>query len=381
MAQGAIEPDRTSTDANASPSEKEKIYYASQARLIWRKFVKHRVAVVSGFILIFMYVVVVFAEFLAPYDPDQPNTQLLHSPPTRIHFVDQDGRFHLRPFVYGLTRVSHPETLRWIYTEDTSVRHPIQLLVRGDEYAMWGLIPGDLHFFGVEGEAKIFLFGTDMLGRDLFSRVIYGARVSLTIGLVGVFLSFVIGMVMGGISGYFGGTADRVIQRSMEILRSFPQIPLWMALSAALPSTWPPLRVYFFITIILSITGWTSLARVARSKIMSLKSEDFVTAARLSGSATSFIIGRHLIPSFMSHIIASITLAIPAMILAETALSFLGLGIRPPAISWGVLLQAAQNIHAVAQAPWLLIPAIFVIVFVLAFNFLGDGLRNAADPY
>lgn len=347
---------------------------------MWKKFTHHKLAMVSGVILIVMYIVVLFVEFIAPNSPVKNDPRYIHMPPQQIRFWDEQG-FSLRPFVFDTEKYSDPVTLQWLYREKRDQRLYLKFLVRGEPYKLWNLFPSDLHLFGVEGKDTIYLFGTDNLGRDLFSRIIYASRISMTIGLVGVFISFILGIVLGGISGFFGGIVDKLIQRIVEILRSFPKIPLWMALGAALPSDWPPIKTYFFITIILSITGWTDLSRVVRGKILSLKNEDFVMAARLSGSSETKILFHHLVPSFTSHLIASITLSIPGMILAETSLSFLGLGIRPPSISWGSLLQAAQNIHTVAAAPWLMIPSIFVIVFVLAFNFLGDGLRNAADPY
>ncbi len=361
-------------------SQESRIYYASQSQLIWRKFVKHKLAVFSGLVILFMYLVVIFAEFVAPYNPNQRNTYYRYARPQIIRFVSEDG-FQFRPFVYGLEREMDPVTLRRSFHEDPSQVVPLQFFVRGHEYKLLGLIPTDRHLFGVEDDQVVYLFGSDDLGRCVFSRIVLGARISMTIGLVGVFLSFVLGLFFGGLSGYYGGIVDKVIGRIMEILRSFPQIPLWMALSAALPDHWPIIRTYFAITLILSVIGWTDLARVARGKIYSLKNEDFVVAARLAGTSEPRIILEHLVPSFMSHIIAAITLAIPGMILAETSLSFLGIGLRPPAISWGVLLQAAQNIHTIVLAPWLMLPGVFVIIFVLAFNFLGDGLRNAADPY
>ena len=284
--------------------------------------------------------------------------------------------------MYGLEREVDLETLRKIYHEDTSQIFPLKLFVRGNPYQFWNLFETDLHLFGIGNEdGTAFLLGTDRLGRDVLSRVIYGARISLSIGLVGVFLALVLGMALGGASGYYGGSTDNIIQRLIELLRSFPTIPLWMALSAALPPEWPPLRIYFGITVILSLIGWTGLARVVRGKLLSLREEDFATAARLAGASETRVIGRHLLPGFMSHIIVTITLAIPGMILAETALSFLGLGLRPPVTSWGVLLQEAQNVRTVALHPWLMLPVLFVIVAVLAFNFVGDGLRDAADPY
>jgi peptide/nickel transport system permease protein len=274
-----------------------------------------------------------------------------------------------------------PETYRISYVEDTSKKYYLRFLVRGDEYKLWGLFEGNLHLFGTDEGGTIFLFGTEQMGRDLFTRTIFAARISLTVGLVGVFISLLLGLIFGGISGYYGGKVDSLIQRLSEILRSFPSIPLWMTLSAAIPPGLSVVTRYFSITVILSLIGWTSLARVVRGKVLSLKNEDYVLAARFSGARTSRIIGRHLIPSFASHVIASMTLSIPGMILGETSLSFLGLGLQPPAISWGVLLQQAQNLYTVMLAPWLMIPGLFVMVVVLAFNFLGDGLRDAADPY
>lgn len=314
----------------------------------------------------------------APYDPNKYNYRFPYAPPQRIHFF-HEGKF-IGPFVYGYTSTVDLETLRRIYREDKSKIFRIKFFVRGDEYKLWGIWKTNVHFIGVE-EGYMFLLGTDRLGRDMLSRIIYGARISTSIGLIGVFLSFVLGITIGGISGYFGGAVDNFIQRTIEIIRSIPTIPLWMALSAALPENWSPLRVYFAITIILSLTGWTGLARVVRSRFLSLREEDFVMAARFMGASEARIIFRHMLPSFMSHLIASITLSIPGMILGETSLSFLGLGLRPPVISWGVLLQEAQNLTVVALYPWLLIPVVFVITTVLCFNFVGDGLRDAADPY
>ena len=355
-------------------------YAASQWQLMWWKFRKHHLAMAAGMVIVALYVVAVFCEFLAPYTLNHRQVAYAFAPPQRLNFVSDEG-VHLRPFVYGFKGVRHPETLRKFYIEDREQRYAIRLFVRGAPYRFWGLFETNIHLFGVDEGGTLFLLGTDHLGRDLLSRIIYGSRISLTIGLVGVTLSFVFGLVIGVVSGYYGGWIDNLIQRGIEILRSFPSIPLWMALAAALPSSWSPLQIYMGITVVLSFIGWTGLARQVRGKILSLREEDFATAALLAGASRWRIMTRHLLPSFMSHIIVSLTLAVPGMILGETSLSFLGLGLRPPVTSWGVLLKEAQNVQAVAFQPWLLTPVIFVIITVLAFNFVGDGLRDAADPY
>lgn len=359
----------------------EKIFTASQWQLIWWKFLRHKVAVTSLVILLVFYLFAIFAEFISPYNPNKEEVLYTYCPPTRIHFIDERGKFHLCPFVYRVNKTFDTLTLNEIYTEDKTTKYFIKLLVRSEPYKLCGIFYTNIRLFGAEGEGKIFLFGTDKMGRDLFSRVVHGSRISLSIGLVGIAISLFLGILIGGISGYFGGTTDMVIQRIIEFLRSIPTLPLWMALSVALPPQWPVTKVYFGITVILSLLGWPGLARVIRGKFMALKEEDFVMAAKLAGAGELRIIFIHLLPSFYSHIIASITLSIPGMILGETSLSFLGLGLQPPAISWGVLLKDAQSIQALANCPWLLIPGIFIAVTVLSFNFLGDGLRDAADPY
>ena len=359
----------------------ERYFVATQWQLLRRQFVAHKLALVGIPVLTLFYLVAVFGEFVAPYDSFRRFADYPLAAPQRVRFIDA-GKLRLRPFVYGLDRERHPETRRWQFTLDRSTRYPISFFVRGDGYRLVGLFPTDVHLFGVNGEeAFVFLFGTDNLGRDLFSRNIRAARVSLSIGLVGVAVSFVLGCILGGVSGYYGGAIDTFIQRLIEFLISIPSIPLWMALAAALPKHWPPIRVYFGITIILSIVGWTSLARVIRGKLLELREADFVMAAKICGAGEGDIIRKHLLPSFLSYLVVSLTLTIPAMILGETALSFLGIGIQPPAISWGALLQSAQNVRTVALAPWLFIPGLFIVITVLAFNFVGDGLRDAADPY
>jgi len=356
----------------------EQYFLASQWQLMWRKLRRHRLALAGATVLALLYIVAIFAEFFAPHDIFQRHNDFINAPPQLVRVLDQ-GSVRL-PFVYPLVQTRNEVTLRREYAADTTRRLPLVLFVRGDPYKLWGIFRTDVHFFGTQG-GEAFLLGTDRLGRDMLSRVIHGARISLSIGLVGVFISFVLGCILGGISGYYGGTPDLIVQRAIEFIISIPTIPLWMALSAALPADWPALRVYFAITVILALQGWAGLARVVRGKLLELREEDFVMAARIAGQGAGDIIRRHLLPSFMSYLIVNITLAIPGMILGETALSFLGLGLRPPVVSWGVLLKDAQTLSTVVIQPWRLIPGIFVIVTVLMFNFLGDGLRDAADPY
>ena len=364
-------------------TEDEKIFVATQWQLMWWKFRKHKMAVISAVVIILLYLVAIFAEFVGPYDPEQFFPKYKLAPPTQIHIRDAEGRFRA-PFVYRIVRTKDPVTLRDLYNEDAEALYPIRFFVRGTAYEFWGQWEGNLHLFGLDvphAEQGVFLLGADRLGRDLFTRLCYGARLSLSIGLVGVLMSLFIGILLGGISGYYGGPIDTIIQRVIEFLRTLPSIPLWMALSAAVPADWPVVRVYFGITIILSLIGWTGMARVVRGRFLALRDEDFVMAAKLAGSSELRIILRHMVPSFLSHIIASLTLSIPDMILGETGLSFIGLGLRPPAISWGVLLQEAQNLRSLVLAWWVLLPGIAVIVSVLAFNYFGDGVRDAADPY
>ncbi|MDN3722062.1 ABC transporter permease [Roseibium salinum] len=359
----------------------EELYAARPAQLIWWRFRKHKLAVVSLAFLIFAYTVAIFAEIVAPYRPDSIERLQTFVPPRGIHFI-HEGEIQ-RPFIYGLKRTRDLKTARVTYVADTSKILPIQFFfVRGESYKFWGLWKSDLHLFGVDAKRdKITLLGTDALGRDLLSRLIYGARVTLSAGIVGVVFAFVLGLFFGSISGYYGGYIDVAIQRLMEFIRSVPTIPLWMGLAAALPIAWDPLFVYVLITIILALIGWTHLARVVRGRFFALKTEDYVLAARLAGASQFRIITKHMLPAMTSYIIAAMTLAIPEMILGETALSFLGLGLRPPVVSWGVLLQDAQSLRAISLAPWLLLPGVAVVMVVLAFNFLGDGLRDAADPY
>jgi peptide/nickel transport system permease protein len=359
----------------------ERVSVATQWQLMWWRFKKHKLAMASSVIVILFYLVVVFADFLAYSDPLASEAQRSLLSPQRIHWFD-NGRFD--PFVYGLTGMRDPVTFKRVYTPDPEKKIRVRFFAPGFEYHFLGLIPANRHLLGVAdaiAEETLFLLGTDEQGRDLWSRLMYGTQTSLTIGLAGVSLSLFLGVLLGGISGLKGGFIDTVIQRVIEILRSIPTIPLWMGLAAALPNDWNIMQVYFAITIIISLIGWTELARVVRGRFLALREEDFVMAAELAGCGQMRIIFTHLVPSFLSHIIAATTLAIPAMIISETSLSFLGLGLRPPAISWGVLLQQAQNIQALAISPWLLIPSIPVIIVILAFNFMGDGLRDAADPY
>lgn len=369
--------------ARAGAQSAEARYYtASQFQLIWWKFKKHRLALVGTALLGFFAVIALFAEFLAPYSPVARTPTYLFGRPQQLHFVDVEGNFHWRPFTYALSAAMDPQTFLLEIKEDTDTPWPVRFFVKGDAYTMWGFIKSDVHLFGVEGEdAHLHLLGTDELGRDLLSRLFFATRTSLTIGVVGLVIAFVLGLLIGGASGYFGGAVDDFIQRSIEFIRSVPTLPLWMALSAAVPKEWSAQQVYFVITILLGMLGWTHLARRVRGKLLSLREEDFVVAARIAGSSDARIITRHLLPSFLSYIIVDLSISFPYMILAETSLSFIGLGLRAPVISWGVLLQNAQNVAAIALYPWLFTPVAFVILAVMAFSFVGDGMRDAADPY
>jgi peptide/nickel transport system permease protein len=375
-------PTSPAVAARRPATDDERLFVASQWQLMWWRFRKHKLAMLSGAIIIGFYLVALGADFLAYADPNATEAQRSLMPPQPIYLFDG---WRFSPHVYAITGRRDPITFKRVYQADPAQKIPIRFFARGFEYHFLGLIPTSIHLIGVApphaAEKAIFLLGTDVQGRDQWSRLIYATRISMTIGLVGVTLSLFLGVLLGGISGLYGGIADTVIQRLIEILRSIPTIPLWMGLAAALPREWSILQVYFAITIIISLLGWTELARVVRGRFLALREEDFVVSARLVGCTQMRIIFVHMVPSFMSHIIAATTLALPAMIISETALSFLGLGLRPPAISWGVLLQQAQNVQTVAISPWLMLPALPVIVAVLAFNFLGDGLRDAADPY
>ncbi len=359
--------------------QQERYYRASEWRIMWWRFCRHRVALWSGVFLLLVYASVVICEFVAPYNLHSRDIKHIYAPPQALHFFHEGG--FIGPFVYGYDAEMDMERLQRVYKPNPEKVQPLRFFCRGDSYKFWGQFEADLHLFCPAEGGTAFLFGTDRLGRDMMSRIIYGARISLTIGLIAVAISFVLGVVIGGAAGYFGGFVDALTLRSIEIIRSFPEIPLFMTLSALLPVTWSPIGVFAGISVIIGFLEWPGLARAVRAKILSLREEDFTTAAQLMGASPARIIVRHLLPSFTSHLIASITLAIPTAILGETALSFLGIGLRPPVTSWGVVLNEAQDISVVAIFPWLMLPVVPLFLVVLAFNFLGDGLRDAADPY
>lgn len=365
-------------DGDAPVTEQREIATASQYQLMWWRFRKHRLAVISLFVLLLLYLMAGFCEFVAPRAQDSASAQHAYSPPQWVKFSTSSPHI----YVNGVKGVPNKETLKRDYEIDRSVRIPMGFLVEGDEYKLWGLFPAKTHLFGsTEPGEPVYILGSDQQGRDLLSRLIYGARISLSVGLVGVVLSLTLGLMLGGLSGYYGGRVDSVVQRVIEFFMSIPTLPLWLGLAAAVPPGWSPIKTYFAITLILSLMGWTGMARVIRSRFLQIRHEDYVLAAELDGARSWRVINRHMLPAFTSHIIASLTLSIPGMILGETALSFLGLGLQPPAVSWGVTLGDAQSIRVLAEAPWMLFTGAIIVIAVMAFNFVGDGLRDAADPY
>ena len=366
-------------DSQKLTPEQERFYMASQWQLMWRKLKRHRLAVISGAVLALFYLSIVFTEFLAPYGLHSRHTEKIYAPPQSVHLW-HEGRLRA-PFVYPQQYRLNMENLKREYSEDRSRPMPLRFFCRGEAYEFWGLMAADFHLVCPPENGEFFFLGTDRLGRDMLSRILYGGRISLTIGLIGITLSTLLGVILGGLAGYYGGRVDSLVQRLIEIIRSFPELPLWLALAALLPVTWSPILVFFGITLILALIDWTGLARAARSKFLALREEDYCISAEIMGASPQRIIGRHLLPGFSSHLIASASLSVPNMILGETALSFLGLGLRPPITSWGVLLNEAQNINVVALYPWLILPVVPIIIVILAFNFFGDGLRDAADPY
>jgi peptide/nickel transport system permease protein len=376
-----IETSNDNIETTEESQAEERISVATQWQLMLWRFEKHKLAIAGVIVIICFYLVVLLGDFLAYMDSENSDAYRALMPPQKLHLFDE-GK--LNPFVYPMIGKRDLFTFQWIYDVDTSRKIYINFFAKGYKYRLLGFIPGDIHLMGISPDNpgdRFFIFGTDVQGRDIWSRLMMATRTSLTIGLVSVMISLLLGVAIGGISGFFGGSVDLVIQRIIEILRSIPTIPLWMGLAAALPPSWSVLKVYFAITIIISLIGWTELAQQVRGRTLSLRQEEFVLAARLAGCTKGRIIFKHIIPSLISHIIATMTLALPSMIISETSLSFLGLGLRPPAISWGVMLQQAQNIQSLVLSPWLLIPAIPVIIIIIAFNFFGDGLRDAADPY